>query len=177
MSKDEIIQNLFDQIHAINDHYLSIIAIVLVLTTIAFSALMWLQLRASREQYDKMKAELENEMVTKYNLKQISTLSESADRKVKMSLSRILMDLALHEVNGKHKASDEVQRDWVNRLRSIEDSLGSDVLEENREDVAHALYAISKKMVGDESLKINDHNRQELNSIADRMDRKFEKSL
>ncbi|MFC6288597.1 hypothetical protein [Levilactobacillus angrenensis] len=174
MSKDEVIQNLFDQIHSINDHYLAIIAIVLVLTSIAFSSLMWLQLRASKEQYNKMKAELENEMVVKYNLRQVSILSESADRKIKMSLSRIIMDLAVHEVNDNAEVSSETQRDWVNRLRLAEDSLDRDVFKEDRRDVASLIYTISKKILEDKTLNITSNNKRQLEALVDRTNEKHE---
>ncbi|WP_373879827.1 hypothetical protein [Levilactobacillus brevis] len=151
MNKEEIIQNLFDQIHSINDHYLAIIAIVLILTGIAFSALMWLQVRLSKTQYQKMKSELMSELVKKYDLDRMQSLSISADRHIKMTLGQITFQYA--SSNGKLSKSEQSQ--IANQLVYSEDSFRRDSLLEDKEDVGYMIWKTCNMLLTTKNLDEN----------------------
>lgn len=86
MSKDAIIQKLFDEVDNINMTYITIISIVLVLISIAFGILTWLQIRLSKSQFSSMKAEVEQELSEKYQLEKVGDIRRSLDMEAKEKL-------------------------------------------------------------------------------------------
>ncbi|MCT3578536.1 hypothetical protein EFS16_06505 [Levilactobacillus brevis] len=168
MSKDEIVQELFNQIHAMNDDYIAIISIVLVLTGIAFSVLMWLQVRLSGVQYKKMKSELLSELIDKYDLKRISPLSIDADNHIKMVITRLAIKYT-YTLSETESSFESEQDDFVAQLCNVADSFERAVFLKDRNTVGQSIWELSTAI--SEAKDLNEFNKLQLKEVIDKTEK------
>lgn len=168
MSKDEIVQELFNQMHAMNDDYIAIISIALVLTGIAFSVLMWLQVRLSGIQYKKMKSELLSELIDGYGLKRIMPLSIDADNHIKMVITRLAIKYT-HTLSDAKSSFASEQDDFVAQLCDVADSFEKTVFMEDRNTVGQSIWELSTAISEEKGLK--DFNKSQLKEVIDKTEK------
>lgn len=168
MTKEEIIQKLMDQINSINATYITIISIVLVLVTIAFSALFWLQIKLSKEQYLKMKSELKDEMVKEYNLNQIATLQESVDYTVKRSSGELIFRIAQMRLEGKAIPKED-QSKIISDLNEIVFKMDNLINVNDKNGLKKIITSACNELLATDFFKLTKNSKDRINEILERI--------
>lgn len=154
MTKDETIQKLLDQINYTNETYITIITIVLVLVSIAFGILTWLQLRLNKNQYNTMKEEAKRELVETYKLDSMLTLLKSNDQSIKNIIGNLTFKYVT-SLQGKSNMSHEDQLYLANKLEEVFNQIKAVIDTEDRKNIKELVRTLSNAILNEQSFKLD----------------------